>query len=97
MFEIGDTGTYILEQTCNYKIHYLCDIPKSAAVVWVCESDQIHHRFSDGRVLPRMADGIVYNWLNKRFYIVSESIDGNLIAVFNYDENYKVYKLVDKR
>ena len=97
MFEIGDTGTYILEKRNYYVPKYICDVPMEAAVEWVRCSDRAHHRFSDNRVLPQIANGRVCNWLNKRFYVVDERvIDGDLVALYNYDGVYKLYTIFNK-
>ena len=92
-FEIGDTGTYILEHR-DYVPRYICDVPMEAAIEWVRCSDRVHHRFSDGNVLPQIANDRVYNyWLNKRFYVVDERVDGDLVALYNYDGVYKLYTM----
>lgn len=96
IFEIGDTGTYILDHRDYYVPKYVCDVPMEAAVEWVRCSDRGHHRFADRRVLPQIVDARVYNWLNKRFYVVDERVDGDLVALYNYDGVYKLYTMFQK-
>jgi len=97
ILDIGDTGTYILDHNRDYYVpKYVCDVPMETAVEWVHCSDRIHHRFSDNHVLPQIADDRVYNWLNKRFYIIDERADGDLVALYNYDGVYKLYTMFHK-